>query len=392
MMKGLNYWILGLIYIVGVGGIFANCAAQCDPKYNYAYLLESGGLNEPDLYCTKYFIDNTLIKKAKMPLRFCYLKNNFSSMSNSCLGGDIGSMLEAALTNVIDALNKVCDSDDLKLTKEANCYGGNSVVVDIQTKPIGHFKLETGQCYTSLGACVTYFPSGIGGLLQLNFTPEFEVGNGKEDAKCWSLTCYQFHISGKQCVDMTTVLMHEICHSLGLGHLDGVGGSGYDKFGNPCNTADSFGIQEPIATETMRHKLDESNYNQEDKISCYMRCALTKLYCPCSAEGFWKRTGSDLCCAITSVDDVITAPNGPNIELYPQPSSTGAVLKIQTTARQVQYELYSETGARLHNQTLEMDDTMKLIRIGTNDLASGVYYIVVSTKEGISSIRFIVRH
>ena len=81
-MKGLNYWILGLIYIVGIAGIFANCAAQCDPKYNYAYLLESGGVNEPDLYCTKYFIDNTLIKKAKMPLRFCYLKNNHTIFWN----------------------------------------------------------------------------------------------------------------------------------------------------------------------------------------------------------------------------------------------------------------------------------------------------------------------
>ena len=73
------------------------------------------------------------------------------------------------------------------------------------------------------------------------------------------------------------------------------------------------------------------------------------------------------------------------ISLYPNPVKNK--LFINTTANIEQLEIYSITGQLVKQQTSFKDK----VSINTEDLIAGVYFVKVTTKEGLVSTHKIIK-
>lgn len=375
----------------------SDLSAQCPQRYNYSYLYDTGDPVFPKTYCTRDPAAHPQRKKAVMPLKLCYLEAFFTGKdSKMCSGENLYATFKSAVQNVVNALNDVCAPDNslLKINASEECEEG-SVIIIAEGGAVDPFFGEADEgCYKNAGAAITTFPNaplpGFGsGQLSLNFTDQFKKGNSKYPPRCWSGNCngrLTLPDGKTQCMDLESILMHELGHILGLSHIGGVEyNSGFDTFGHLCNTDQSM-LPDNIKRETMYLPYGESNFDQRSNISCYMGCALKQLYCP-------ERANVPIAgCIIDGIEILVTTPYSPSLELYPQPSAQTVTLLIRTNVKYLTLEVYSGTGSIVERRRIEMNGLSQTITLPVHEYPSGVYYAVVYSKDGLTSARFVVTH
>ncbi len=381
--------------------------SQCPEKYNYSYLYNDGN---PELkaktICTRDPSTVSQIKKAHTPLKMCYDKETFHKNANNtdyeehtCDGDKLFDIFKPALEKVVQALNDVCAPDNslLAINIEEGCIDGIGIIPEGRAG--GAFTEVDNKIYTAIGFTETIFPNypipGFGsGLLYLNLTDEFRDGNDKFPPHCWSKECDAIAVidpnSGKTktCIEMETILMHEIAHALGLGHIEGLKSNhGFDSFGSPCNT-DASMAPENITSETMLDGYLSDNFQNRSSISCYMGCALKKLYCP-DLAGF-RKSATLSGCQPTAIEAIWPFPSSIKLVLYPQPTSINIFITIQSNEKYLALDIYSADGSIVDKRIIEMRSLKETVTIPTQSYSSGTYYAVVSSDSIIKSMRFLV--
>ncbi len=356
--------------------------SQCSSSWYYTYLWQTSAGGTQNICVTDPLNapSTVTIKKAPMPVKLCLSSVYFSKVNSSITCDPNESILDLTrlcITNTLGALNGICDNISVDLTEvDESCEISQIAIMPITSSVSGPFKDNP---YATLGKADVYIANNkISGTLAVNFSDNLINGgnlNGtKYPPKCYSSDCPQSTSANRDCLNLETILMHEMLHVLGLGHVNNQGNP-KDPFKNPCNTASNF---PDMDKETLFHDINHGKIMQnKSTISQYTECALKKLYCP----------------TLTSIRElVVSSASSPQLNVFPQPSNNQISFIIRSLLPDLKMEIYNELGEVLERRSITMRDMSYTVTLNVNTYQSGVYYAVVSSKEGITATRFIVTH
>lgn len=296
-----NYWFL--ISLLTLLTSHVQCITgqpiSCPDDVPYSYL--EPGQKEMFTKCTT---DPGSMKTIKVDKNatFCVLDELFSLWSESSDGNpfarcsddfDLGNAFNAATNAIVNQLNSLdgCgfNFNVSRQTEVEWCNPQTTIVVEpifdyeiwsrMSTSPSSTPAIAYGNWYGETGGIVR--PE-----IAINLTQELSFYGCFSEQPCGLertrlVMTPDGTVKNVQCLDVQTILLHEILHVLGLGHVSGSGCEGTDSSGNPCLTEEQY--QQFSATQNLSQDPMYCNlyYNYMARnLSCYnMRIEKTVLPC-----------------------------------------------------------------------------------------------------------------
>lgn len=358
--------ILYLLVLICTAGVRVN--AQVEPpcsEISYTYIDKS---TVPlSFRCSTdgppYPLSDT---QANMPLTMCLdpdLDLNDARYRNKvCDPALFKERTEAALLSAINSWMSVCKSNELDIhisNNPSNC--------DVQIRPIVDEKeftdIRNGGTPISNPRIVFAqgWPGGVdikgtyhNPIIQLAFTntiyEDIEEGDYTNIGAAWSASGCDYTTGSalcpgeidKRCIDMETVLLHELGHILGIGHPDEAG----------CVSP----MEKPYPS---KDAMTPAGLGERRSLSKRDKCAICAVYC------------ADDCDNLASIIELTDE----GINLYPNPATN--VLNISCKAGTAIRAVKIIDGSGRLLISAEMVDIQSTAAVSIADLVPGTYFVVI---------------
>jgi hypothetical protein len=169
------------------------------------------------------------------------------------------------------------------------------------------------------------------------------------------------------------VMMHELAHSVGLGHVNELGQTMYPIVTNlPVN---AWNGRDSITTEEL---IAMSYYVELSQKITFNACGITPMTKIKNCEDVY---------GITSVDDF--AENSGQFNVYPNPSNGRFKIDItENTGNLVNLEIYSMLGEKiLERNDFDLQNSKE---INISDFPKGIYLIIIKDSEKVTTKKLVV--
>jgi hypothetical protein len=327
-----------------------------------------------------------------IPLRICFnstmtadalLNQNMKKamcggmfMSDAQFAAHVTQSIESAVYTVIQQMTGVCPFNIVEYLTNCDQLNDETVYIRFRRfgreaagRAIGGVRDQSGHFYPR--------------MIDLNYDDEYIV-NGQQAPKqrhCFSSACTSCRvedITGAHCLDIRRIILHELGHHLGLAHIE------------RCMSSSTYpGSEQDYEREVMYYNINCNNYNYY-QMSCYMECALKKIYCPETAGIASAGVYSTSCPLISTIRTDLLGISNVEFELYPTVISDDAIFRIRGNDEPVDMKLVDGTGrVVIHFPVLPVGS--RYGRLNFSSIASGFYFLLVLHQGKMASVPIVVK-
>jgi hypothetical protein len=407
-----------LIFLIAITVKAHTQTTRCDQYgYSYCYLKYStdqngniiyDGIGQPRLteFSTNDPVSEPHLRFApNIPLKICFtnamtIDNLWQKKHAWCEGSSytdkdefavfFRATLNAALHEVQQQLD-VCgyDGSQTKLLVQTDCEDLSDQEL-MNSGVILWFK-QTGMSSDVTADAVGGWMSQDGNpqirQLRINIADQFIIGKSRVLPKtewCFSgqcTNCKYLSVNDAHCLDLRRILIHEIGHFLGLAHS------------NACMTEAQYpGSSTEYKKEVMYDKYTCSNFN-DFTMSCYMQCALQKIYCPDQANltspGYRLAMFSGSACPVINRIETYYS-DGLSFSLFPSVTDNRITFFLNHFTGPVEIRIVAPNG------NVVIEETKYVYRSYLGDyyldnVSSGHYFFIVSDGVRVGVAPVIVR-
>lgn len=216
---------------------------------------------------------------------------------------------------------------------------------------------------------------------------------------CWSGECDQQFIAHPDgdldCQCIQAVLLHEILHGMGLGHVGGFNkDNGQDEIGNPCNDDYTYPNRksDPMYWDIKEHHCCTS-------MCCYVECALKKLYCPSElSPNLGKRMGAEsnsscnLPCYALQVERQQDNSGSGLLLVYPTISKNEINIEVRNVEDPADLLIVDLTGRLFFIKHISPSHGHVRVRYDCSGMPSSAYRAILRLPHQQHSFGFIIAH
>jgi hypothetical protein len=343
----------------------------------FCYVEWSPGELQPRIVTTRHPANNPLLAKYTTPITLCLDRVMVGATIQlagvfwcdfSCLPGEsdvecASRFIEEALAKAVSEINNACPNDILQyVVGNPGCANVDQSMNFIVVAPFPYDSRWNRDNRWVVGEGFASRRSSTGGVIagQVLFNTAalfLDIQRNGDKEACYTLgdvNNYRLP-DGRRMLSLPTVLMHEICHSLGLAHYDA------------CNTAGNLDQELMYSIYTDQH--------QYARLTCHAACSLKRLFCP-------DHPVPPDACALTGSSRLDREPAS-GMEIYP--TIVNGYITIDTRDMELEeYMIVNLEGVVVVRGSVR-SSLEKVLVLDLGRLSAGNYYFVTFSSNRIES-------